>query len=283
MEGQPPSAPIGLAQACELGAEWREFRFDFAATKDDGAARLRFNLGASDEAVEIADVEFGEPKPASSPPTPPAPRIAAAGAPAQDGGIKAAARDHVSATRALEPQLQRARALQAVIPPGGIGAECGVFKGEFSQALLDLLAPRKLYLIDPWYLMTREWHWGTGDRSTISAVCGILRRFEDELVSGRVVLQIDDDLHALSQLPDHHLDWAYLDSTHGYGATVKELALLRRKVRPNGIIAGHDWQPDPAHKHHGVCKAVREAVARSEFELVLVDAPTIQWAVRLPG
>ena len=178
---------------------------------------------------------------------------------------------------------RRARVLERVIKPGGVGVECGVYKGEFSLALLERLAPSRLYLIDPWYLVTREWHWGEGDRSTVSALCNILRRFEDELVSGRVVLRIDNDLNALAQLPDAHLDWAYLDSTHQYLQTVKELELLRRKVKAGGIISGHDWQPDPGHKHHGVCKAVREAVDRGEFELVLVDEPTIQWAVRLPG
>jgi len=247
------SNPIGLAREIAVDREWRDFRFEFLATASDPAARLRFNLNESDAAIELADVEFATPARAAT-----APRRAK---PAED---------------------RRAEVLQAVIPPGGTGAECGVFKGEFSRALLERLGPSRLYLIDPWYRHCRAWHWGEGDRSTISAVCAILRDFEDELVDGRVVLQIDDDLEALARMPDHHLDWAYVDSTHQYAPTVKELALLRKKVRPGGIIAGHDWQPDPSHRHHGVCKAVREAVARGECELVLVDEPTIQWAVRLP-
>ena len=77
--------------------------------------------------------------------------------------------------------------------------------------------------------------------------------------------------------------WAYVDLTHRYAPTVKELELLRRKVRPGGIIAGHDWKPDPSHRHHGVCRSAREAIGRRRFELVLVDERTIQWAVRLPA
>lgn len=177
---------------------------------------------------------------------------------------------------------RRAEWLRQVIAPGGVGVECGVFKGEFSAALLDELAPRTLYLMDPWYLMTREWHWGEGDRSTISALCGILRAFEEELVAGRVVLRIADDLVSLAELPDGHLDWAYVDSTHLYAPTVKELAVLRKKVKPGGIVSGHDWQSDPSHRHHGVCKAVQEAVERGDFSMVLIDEQTIQWAVRVP-
>lgn len=58
MEGQPPWAPIGLARELDLSEEMRGFREEFTATKDDPKARLRFNLGASDASVELADVEF---------------------------------------------------------------------------------------------------------------------------------------------------------------------------------------------------------------------------------
>jgi len=178
--------------------------------------------------------------------------------------------------------LRRVRFLQQVIQPAGIGVECGVFKGEFSRALLQELSPSKLYLMDPWYLACREWSWSPDDKSTISALCNILRSFEDELIDGRVILNIADDLKALADLPDAYLDWAYIDSTHAYQQTVKELAILRLKVKPGGIVSGHDWQPDPDHRHHGVCKAVREAVQRGEYEMLLVDEPTIQWALRVP-
>jgi len=188
-----------------------------------------------------------------------------------------------AARRATPYNLTRAKVFRDVIAPGGVGVECGVFKGEFSLALLEELEPRTLYLVDPWYLLAKEWHWGEGDRSTISALCDILRTFETELVARRVVLRIGDDVETLGQMPAEHLDWAYLDSSHQYGPTVRELAALRKVVKPGGIVSGHDWQPDPDHRHHGVCKAVREAVDRGEFEMVLVDEPTIQWAVRVRG
>ncbi len=58
IESAARSAPIGLVRNLELDHEWRDFRFDFAASADDEAARLRFNLGASDIPVEISDIEF---------------------------------------------------------------------------------------------------------------------------------------------------------------------------------------------------------------------------------
>jgi peptidoglycan/LPS O-acetylase OafA/YrhL len=57
-ESEARSAPLGLARDLELAAEWQHFRFEFTASKSDAAARLRFNLGASDIPVEISDVVF---------------------------------------------------------------------------------------------------------------------------------------------------------------------------------------------------------------------------------
>ena len=79
------------------------------------------------------------------------------------------------------------------------------------------------------------------------------------------------------------LDWVYLDSSHAYQHTVEELALLRRKVRPGGVIAGDDWQPDPSHPHHGVHRAVMELVSSGSCEVLYADAGDQQWAIRLPA
>lgn len=52
-------SPIGLARTLDLDTEWREFRLEFLARKNEKNARLRFNLGSSDVTVELADVRFG--------------------------------------------------------------------------------------------------------------------------------------------------------------------------------------------------------------------------------
>jgi len=178
---------------------------------------------------------------------------------------------------------QRAGFVDAVLPKGGVGAELGVFKGRFSPVLLDGTNARRLHLVDPWYLLTPRWHWGHGDRSTVGAVRRILRRWQAEIEAGRVVVHIGDDREVLASLDDHSLDWVYLDSSHAYQHTVEELALLRRKVRPGGVIAGDDWRPDPSHPHHGVHRAVMELVRSDSCEVLYADAGDRQWAIRLPA
>jgi hypothetical protein len=173
--------------------------------------------------------------------------------------------------------------VRATLPSGGVGAELGVHRGEFAAELLELAQPTRLHLIDLWYLFGREWHWGEGEeRSTIGALKGVLDRFEDDLVSGRVVLHIGDDLELLPSFPDAYFDWVYVDSIHVYEHAIRELGLLSRKVRPGGVIAGDDWIEDTSHPHHGVARAVRKFVGSGRGELVYANADDLQWAVRLP-
>lgn len=170
--------------------------------------------------------------------------------------------------------------VREVIAPGGVGAEIGVQHGDFTAVLLEVGQPARLHLFDLWYELGPEWHWGDGDRSTTAALARVIERFGDDLAAGRVKLNIGDDLAQLATLPDQYFDWAYLDSSHLYEHTCKELALLGRKVRPEGVIAGDDWIPDPEHPHHGVFRAVSELVDSGTYRLVYADEHDLQWAVR---
>jgi hypothetical protein len=175
----------------------------------------------------------------------------------------------------------RAAFVERVLPKSGIGAELGVFKGEFSPVLLERTNASRLHLIDPWYFLTSHWHWGTGDRSTVHALIKILRRFEKEIESGRVQVHVGDDRQILSTFPERYFDWVYIDSSHFYEHTRDELQILARKMKPDGLIAGDDWQPDPSHRHHGVYKAVTELVAAGQYEVVYADKGDRQWAIRM--
>jgi SAM-dependent methyltransferase len=144
------------------------------------------------------------------------------------------------------------------VPEGGTGAELGVFKGDFS-ALLLRKSPKRLYLVDPWYRAAPIWSWVRNeDRSTVAALRNILERFQAEIEAGQVVPIVDYSVPFLQSLPPHSLDFCYLDSSHSYEGTVAELAAIERVLRPRGVLLGDDWREDEHHRHHGVCRAVRE-------------------------
>jgi len=178
-------------------------------------------------------------------------------------------------------RVSREPFLQQVIPLHQTGAELGVYLGEFTAELLSVTAPRKLHLIDPWYRLGAEWDWGPKqNRSTVEALAGIMRRYTNELVSGQAELHIGGDLDVLATFPDSYFDWVYVDSSHAYEHTYAELEILERKVKPEGVIAGDDWRPDPTHRHHGVYRAVMEWTKAKPYALVYGDTTDLQWAIR---
>ena len=178
---------------------------------------------------------------------------------------------------------RRQDVLKSVIPAAGVGAELGVHKGHLTSFLVDWLKPKKLYAVDPWYLLGPTWEWAAGDKSTVNALARTIRRLRPAIEVGQVEVVVQDDLVFLSDLADGALDWAYIDSSHMYGHTVKELELLIRKVKPGGIIAGDDWQTDPQHRHYGVCKAVREFESAGHLKLIYTDSSNHQWASEVPN
>jgi len=198
------------------------------------------------------------------------------------GGIVFAVRSYAQEGRRSPRRWaeKRLRALKPYLMENAIAGELGVLKGDFSQQILQSLKPARLHLVDPWYLQGPEWSWENGDRSTIHALTGILKDFEQELTSGQVVLNIGFDQNVLAALPDSYFDWAYLDTTHEYAQTKTELQLLQRKVKASGVIAGDDWRPDPNHPHHGVYKAVQELLAGGAYEILYADSEDLQWAIR---
>lgn len=93
------------------------------------------------------------------------------------------------------------------------------------------------------------------------------------------IIHVGNDLEILETFPDNYFDWVYIDSTHQFEQTLKELHIADKKVKPNGIICGHDYEPDPSHQHHGVFRAVQEFVRSTSWEISHLDNH-IQWALK---
>jgi hypothetical protein len=178
----------------------------------------------------------------------------------------------------------RRRDLLERLVPNGVGAELGVFRGEFSRELLEVARPRRLYLVDGWWELhgenfPREWgeYSGWGSASTRDAYMAARRVLAEYAPASTVCeIHVGDDLEFLAGLPDAHLDWAYLDSSHQYEHTVAELELLDAKVAADGRILGHDWIEDPESHNHGAYLAIRELCARRGWRVAARDDFT-QW------
>jgi len=166
------------------------------------------------------------------------------------------------------------------LPKGGIGAEIGVYRGDFTPDLLRVTRAKLVHLIDPWWTRTESYveDWFE-TRDTREAYDLARSRLEGQPVS----FHVGDDRDILPTFPDAHFDWVYLDSSHEYEHTCEELELLRLKVQPTGVIAGHDWFESPGHSQYGVVPAVREFCERYRWTLGPLDPVFDQWLIWPPA
>lgn len=168
-----------------------------------------------------------------------------------------------------------------MLPKRGIGAEIGVFRGEFTPHIIRVAQPRELHLIDGWWGLYGERYpdWGAytdhGRLETRAAFDEARRR-----TSGKpVTFHVGDDLSILPTFADHFFDWVYLDTSHDYEHTLSELEILDQKV--SRIIMGDDWRQDPdaGDVNSGGARAVRVFCERDCWNLVEPDLVFSQWAI----
>lgn len=165
--------------------------------------------------------------------------------------------------------LLNRESLLKFLPKHAVCAEIGVDQGDFSIMLLKETKPQKLHLIDAWGDPLR-YHDGLKDL--------VRAKFKNEIEQKVVELNIGYSTTVLKEFTDHYFDWVYLDTDHTYKVTADELAILKNKVKPEGIIAGHDyiignWAGDC---RYGVIEAVHEFCANNNWELIYTTATFLE-------
>ena len=113
---------------------------------------------------------------------------------------------------------------------GAVCAEVGVAFGDFSRQIVETCQPQKLYLIDAW----------EGARYA-PGLATVRQALKAPIASGQIDILQGLSTDVLATLPDGFLDWVYIDTDHSFATTYAELQLAARKVKPDGVIAGHDF------------------------------------------
>lgn len=149
-------------------------------------------------------------------------------------------------------------------------AEVGVAQGAFSEKIFNLSHPKKLYLIDYWK-ENRRGHGVTAftKSSEDSDFDKVKNRFSTEIKSGSVELIREWSWNGLEQLEDESLDWVYLDAGHDFESVCKDLEVSLRKIKKNGVIAGHDYVRWGRFGYRcGVIEAVTKFCIENDFKIV---------------
>lgn len=160
--------------------------------------------------------------------------------------------------------LPTRRALLERIPQGGVASEIGVSRGEFTREILQFNKPSKLHLVDAW-----------SSSRYASHLDEVRAAFGDELASGKVEINQGLSTEVLPRFADFTFDWVYIDTDHSYDTTAAELEICKRKIKPGGRIAGHDFctgnvvTPVP----YGVIEACNDFCVRESwrYEYVTLD------------
>jgi len=166
-------------------------------------------------------------------------------------------------------------ALLALMPKGGVVAEMGVDHGDFSEKILAITQPAQLCLIDVW--ASNRYHDGLA-----TLVQG---KFKAQIANDSVKICRGYSTTEMAKFPDATFDWVYIDTDHSYATTAAELALCKGKVKPGGIIAGHDFVTGSWINgvRYGVVEAVHEFCIAYEWELIYLTHETdrhLSFAVR---
>jgi hypothetical protein len=163
---------------------------------------------------------------------------------------------HISNMKALSNR----KALLEKMPKNGVVAELGVNKGEFSEEIWTITKPQKLHLVDIW--ASERYHMGL--RKLIE------KKFKDQIDSEKIIINQGLSIDMSFRFQDNYFDWIYIDTDHSYGVTKAELQAYKNKIKPGGIIAGHDYVQGNWGKllRYGVMEAVHEFCVNENWEII---------------
>jgi hypothetical protein len=142
-----------------------------------------------------------------------------------------------------------------IIGQQSIVCEIGIFKGEFSEIIIEKLKPSEIHLID---IFEGEMCSGNKDGNNI-----VWTNLNDEY--NRLKLKYENDstvkLHkgysfdTLKNFQDEYFDFIYIDGDHSYDGVKIDLQLSYLKTKKGGYICGHDYT---TQMFEGVVRAVDE-------------------------
>lgn len=137
-----------------------------------------------------------------------------------------------------------------------LGAELGVARGLLMRRLLAGCPHLSMVGVD---LFLKP--------HNLTQVLAIVQDYPD-----RCALLQCSTVEAANLVDDHSLDFAFIDAGHGYEAVSDDIRCWTPKIKPGGMLLGHDY----CERHSGVIRAVNTAFG-SDFGVL----PFTIWSKQL--
>lgn len=112
------------------------------------------------------------------------------------------------------------------------GVEIGVQAGIYSEILCQNIPDHEIFCVDPWGAYNRQ----TAEKSEVYYNLAVER-----LEKYNATLIRMPSMQAVKGFDDNSLDFIYIDGMHEFDPVMLDLICWSPKVRPGGIVAGHDF------------------------------------------
>jgi len=163
---------------------------------------------------------------------------------------------------------------------GVVGVEVGVFKGQFTSKILELVPGiKRLYAIDPYKAFKQDAY---PCRRTLTWDQGKWNELFQNVVSGlmhfgkRVVIIRKTSKRAARSVPEG-IDFVFIDGNHTELFVAQDIRIWDPKVRSGGIVSGHDYN---SRYHSGVTVAVNKYAAKHGREVQNDPRDGVWWWIK---
>lgn len=162
--------------------------------------------------------------------------------------------------------------IRELVKPGTIGAEIGVYRGDFSKEIYAIAEPKMLYLVDAWAKYpeyekdslchtNQEGNYNDTKAQMAHAIragrCEVIRGFSADVAKAWA---------------GQKLDWLFLDSIHTYPFVLEDLREWSKHIVEGGVIMMHDYTEREAAlaMDFGVIKACTQFCEEAGWEVFVV-------------
>lgn len=177
----------------------------------------------------------------------------------------------------------RGEAILSRLGDNPVGVEVGVFAGQLSMILLQK-PDLKLYMVDSWaisepdsdYAKSGDFH-SSLTQAQQDEYCEYTKSITSQFGERANVIR-KTSIKAAKDIPDHSLDFVFIDADHSYNGCKADIQAWLPKVKKGGLLSGHDYE-NTSYPCFGVEKAVDEFAAAHGYIVELGDNFT--WFIRI--
>ena len=163
--------------------------------------------------------------------------------------------------------------------------EIGVWKGDFSQQILDIVDPKVLHLIDPWGFQenyNKSMYGGSvakNQKDMDGIFSHVSERFKNQIIHQKVFVHRTFSQNAAHGFSDHYFDWLYIDGNHTYEYVLKDLQFYVPKIKRGGFITGDDYCE--GHWWQGGVKRAVDEFVRKDSRVGKLITKTTQFVLSI--